>query len=430
MTTITQLAKNWQVVMTEKAEEWAKRTGFVVKPQKITGARFAQTLVWGWLHEPDMRLSGLADMFVNSQRQAISRQALHARFNGRAAHFMECLLGEALKSVLSVGQQSQQSPWFEQFETVQIADSTIIRFPEAVQALYPGTESSSVKILVVADLKYGSLEQVSLHPGRCHDQQALSEQYSLPANSLFMADLGFSKLSRFAKIHAAKSYWLSRYKGGTQLYTADGQELDLLQRLQHQQQLDITVYAGKKERLPSRLLALPVSDAIYQQRLAALADWERRHQRQASATRRALCRWVIYLTNLSEQQLSLAQVSIAYRLRWQIELLFKLWKSELGLDNWRTANPWRMLCEFYAKLLAVLFTHGVMLLTGGHDLVYSSVQICRTIQRHAWTLARFFYKPDRFLEELRHLRFCLGNKPIVSTSRSSPPTHQLMSANF
>ena len=49
------------------------------------------------------------------------------------------------------------------------------------------------------------------------------------------------------------------------------------------------------------------------------------------------------------------------RVRWQVELLFKLWKSHNRIDEWRTGKPWRVLCEVYAKLLAVIVQHWLTL---------------------------------------------------------------------
>ncbi len=50
------------------------------------------------------------------------------------------------------------------------------------------------------------------------------------------------------------------------------------------------------------------------------------------------------------------------RERWQIELLFKLWKPYGCLDEWRTSHPWRILCEVDAKLMGLLLQHWRFLL--------------------------------------------------------------------
>lgn len=69
--------------------------------------------------------------------------------------------------------------------------------------------------------------------------------------------------------------------------------------------------------------------------------------------------WSIFITNVSENKISAEQVLTIYRARWQIELLFKLYKSHIRLDKLK-GKPYRVLCELYAKLCAVLIFHGIV----------------------------------------------------------------------
>jgi hypothetical protein len=353
---------------------------------------------------------------------------LDSRFSARAAHFLECLVGVAFKKVLWRGQRRQAHAWFESFTVVRVYDSTIIRLPDVLATLWQGTSGSSLKIQVGIDLKYGGLEQVSLHPGRCHDQQTLADPLAVPAGGLVLLDLGFFKLARFAAISAQNGFWLTRYKGGTHLLDETGQVIDLVARLSEVDHLAMTVRAGLKEQVPCRLLACRVSDAVYAQRVEALRAWEHRHQTTASPTRYALCRWVIYLSNLPPHLLTLDHVGIVYSLRWQIELLFKRWKSLFHLDQWRTHNLWRILCEVYAKMLAILFEHSLMAVAGCHDLATSRVQAHHIIGKHAWSLAAAFSRPRSFKRALAHLLLCLRAGWKISTSASSLPTFQKMRA--
>lgn len=57
--------------------------------------------------------------------------------------------------------------------------------------------------------------------------------------------------------------------------------------------------------------------------------------------------------------MSAEQVLTIYRVRWQIELLFKLYKSHIKLDELK-GKPYRVLCELYAKLCAILIFHGMV----------------------------------------------------------------------
>ena len=53
------------------------------------------------------------------------------------------------------------------------------------------------------------------------------------------------------------------------------------------------------------------------------------------------------------------------RERWQMELLYKLWKQQAQVDEWHTRDRWRMVCELYAKLLGVTLQHWLMVMFVG-----------------------------------------------------------------
>jgi hypothetical protein len=67
-------------------------------------------------------------------------------------------------------------------------------------------------------------------------------------------------------------------------------------------------------------------------------------------------------------------VWVLYRVRWQIELLFKLWKSDGQIDESRSDQPYRILTEVYAKLLAMVIQHWLLLRCGGAGLGKKSLR--------------------------------------------------------
>ena len=75
------------------------------------------------------------------------------------------------------------------------------------------------------------------------------------------------------------------------------------------------------------------------------------------------------------------------RARWQIELLWKLWKQDGSLDAWRRKPPWRILCELYAKLLGLLIQHWLLLLGGFQEPHRSLVKAAKAVRSHAILLA-------------------------------------------
>ena len=78
-----------------------------------------------------------------------------------------------------------------------------------------------------------------------------------------------------------------------------------------------------------------------------------------------LADWTILITDVPAKRLRFEEALVLLRERWQMELLYKLWKSDGQIDEWRTSNPWRVLCELYAKLIGVLLQHWLIVLSPG-----------------------------------------------------------------
>lgn len=66
--------------------------------------------------------------------------------------------------------------------------------------------------------------------------------------------------------------------------------------------------------------------------------------------RLALCDLNIYLTNLEADQWRAEMVIQLYRIRWQIEILFKVWKSILKIGRVHPMKPHRFLCLMYTQM--------------------------------------------------------------------------------
>lgn len=70
-----------------------------------------------------------------------------------------------------------------------------------------------------------------------------------------------------------------------------------------------------------------------------------------------LMNYNIFITNTTSEQLSARQVQLYYRLRWQMELLFKIWKSVLELDKVGKMSIFRLECYRYSRLLVLLLVN-------------------------------------------------------------------------
>ena len=124
---------------------------------------------------------------------------------------------------------------------------------------------------------------------------------------------------------------------------------------------------SKGRRLTCRLVAIRTPPEVAQK--CGWSGWRNPEEEGAEAERgseRVLCQWTVLITNLLDtERFSMEQLWVLYRVRWQIELMFKRWKSGGGWGSRVGALADRVLCEFLAKLLAVLIKHWATLLRGG-----------------------------------------------------------------
>lgn len=63
----------------------------------------------------------------------------------------------------------------------------------------------------------------------------------------------------------------------------------------------------------------------------------------------------IYITNFPEN-VPAKEVSELYRYRWQVELVFKSWKSDMKVNFYGDMKKERWECHFYAELILLLLS--------------------------------------------------------------------------
>ena len=163
-----------------------------------------------------------------------------------------------------------------------------------------------------------------------------------------------------------KVFWLTRLKANCQLFDTDDTRLCLLKWLlaHNSCQLDCPILVGKHAKLPVRLLAQRVSEPVANKRMRQIKKQAKRKGKTPSFSRLALADWDIYITNISVQQLTLKEAFVLARVRWQIELRFKRFKSLGQIDESRSNKPIRIWCEVYAQLIAMVIPHWILLVGG------------------------------------------------------------------
>jgi len=431
MTTIQQVAQKMQTILSSRADAAAQETGFVQRESKMTGAKFTETLVLGWLSNPQATLEELAQTAVTLGVE-ISPQGLDQRFNQAAAACLKEVLGAAVTEM--VGTKPVAIPILQRFNGVYVLDGSTIRLPAALADEWagcgnrvPGNEAA-VKVQVCLDLSTGALRGPLLQDGRAHDRSSPLQTASLPAGALRLADLGYFSLDVLQEMGGQGVYWLSRLQAGTAVFDQKGERQDLARLLGAQpgDDVDIPIKLGVRHGLACRLLAKRVPQEVADRRRRSLRDEARGRGQMVSQKRLRLAGWTIYVTNVPVALMSLREALVLARARWQIELLFKLWKSQGLIDEWRSKKPWRILCEVYAKLLAMLVQHWLLLVSCWSYPNRSLQKAARTVQRHVLHLASAFGCQKSLCKVIATIQRCLAVGCRINKRKVAPHTYQLL----
>lgn len=234
-----------------------------------------------------------------------------------------------------------ESP-FAKFEHITIQDGTSFAIKPSLKDVWPGrfttTNPAAVELHVSYDLGTEMINFATLTPDTDAEAQHLPEAQEV-AGGLLLADRGYFKKEYLRDVDAAQGWFLVRGQKGMNpivrhAYREDGSEIkawrdrplkELKRKLKRYRSVDMDVeYSIKRKPFCCRLVV---------------------HTRPNDSTPRYL------VTNLERDQFSVSHISDAYRLRWQIELLFKEWKSHANLHAFDTSKPhivegfiWASLC--------------------------------------------------------------------------------------
>ena len=427
MTTVADVTQALQALFTTTADHLARRSGFVQRASKLTGAAFVQALVFGWLANPQASVEALAQAAA-AVGVAISAQGRDQRFTEAAATFLEEMLTAAVQTVIAADPVA--IPLLERFTAVVLLDSSTITLPAALALWWPGcsTGTAALKLHVRYDLCRGCLSGLVVQEGRISDRSTTMQTAPLPRGALRISDLGFFTLAVFAAMTAQGVYWLSRLAPGTAIYTPDGARWDVLALLAAQgtATVDLTVTLGVDQRLPGRLLAVRVPEEVVNQRRRRLRADAKRRGKTPSAAQLAWCAWTIVVTSVPPTLLSLREALVLLRARWQIELLFKLWKSHGHIDESRSAQPWRVLTEVFAKLLAMVVQHWLLLVSCWAFPDRSLLKAAHTIRQHALSLASSLAYPAFLDHTLAVVQRSIAAGCRLNRRKKHPNTYQLL----
>jgi Transposase DDE domain len=355
----------------EQLDELARECKVVIREREFTGRTLLLMIVVTLLHKPDATWS---DFHLTAARLGlqVTQTAIEKRFAAGQplVDFFRKAIERALQKTIAA--QPSSAELLQKFTAVLIGDATTINLPDELADLFKGCGGSenasraALKLQVLWDLKTGRLVELHIEPGCASDVKSPIAKAETAAGSLLVFDLGYFDVDRFATLDADGKKFISRLLHGTHVCTPEGAPLDLLTHLRKQTRslVDEEILLGQSARLRCRLLAIRVPEEVANRRRQKAREKAAKKGRVPTAEYLELLGWSLFVSNCSAEELTWKAVVVLYRARWQIELLFRLWKSYNQLAKHRAkATALEVLAVFYAKLLGILLQHWILVAT-------------------------------------------------------------------
>jgi len=307
-------------------------------------------------------------------------------FPRRAYRFSKELLAQAVSEQTEIALSKEKK---ELFNRVLVKDSTRFHIDESLKEYFPGyggdASEAGISIQFEYDLKQGGISDIELQSALDRDStDALKKKETIGEKDLIIRDLGYYHGEVIKHISDSKAFYISRLHHSCNVYKdKEGNEkidfgkLYHQMRVSHQATSDITVYLGKN-RIPSRLIIVLMPEEIYEKRIrerqkkvknqpkAKSRSKDKKKREEWDATQKgkkdyqlsdefkSRAHFNLFICNIESQDLSADEIIRFYRIRWQIELFFKVWKSIVQIHRIPKMKYNRFLTSIYMSLLWIV----------------------------------------------------------------------------
>jgi len=401
----------------------ARQSKFVQRKSKLDGEHFATMMVFAKGSLADTALWELCEEFRYNNTENIKKQSLHERFNEYAVTFLKLLLENVLTRQIDTDGIKELLP---RQKRIKIKDSTSFQLPEHLRDIYPGsggkTSKACVKIQFEYDLKSGKVTDLSIGGFTTTDlTNSHQSKDSIEADDVLIRDLGFIGLGFLKIIQEKHAFFLNRIKSNVSLWRKNTKGLfEPLGLAKVEKQMrkgktatrQFTVYLGKEKSVQCRLIIECLPPEVSAEKLRRAKRAAQREGRTLGKDTLSRIGLNLFVTNMSDEDLPMKNVWPLYRLRWQIELVFKVFKSVAQINKIKKVKRHRFECYLYGKLIWALLGWDVYWkLTSGtfalgktisiNKMMKSFRRLCwRTINHNNKTMEQKMGVLEKFVENV------------------------------
>ena len=359
------------VFTSEELEATARETGFYRRKSKVTPSVFFDLLMYDMSSGKSKSLNQLSIEARSEHDIGVTKQGIDKKFNEHTLGFLKSLIEKQLSVELD---HQIDAGWLSSFKRVTIKDGTRFNLPEEYKDYFPGSggsgSSAGACIQFEYDLKSGNVAVMDITASNRPDvKDALELLDNVKKGDLIIRDLGYYAFKSFINIIKKEAFFISRLGAKTNVFEmscGNYKKLDFKAVYNQMKRGKLSriykdVFIGSEEKIPVRLVIELMPDDIYEERMRKIHKLHKKKGYQTSEKYMFLSRFNLFITNVTKEVLPDKVISSLYRMRWQIELIFKIWKSVFGIHHTRKMRYQRWLCLLHFKLLMMIVNWNIIM---------------------------------------------------------------------
>jgi hypothetical protein len=348
----------------KELQKKAAASGFYKRKCDFTPTMFFDILLFCASQTETYSLSQVSSKVKSMYGFKITKQSIDARFTEGAVAFVKDILKELLERQLS---RVFYVEFLPQFNHVRIKDSTRFLVPDKLREHFRGgggvhgTSHACISIQYEYDARSGKVLDLNVTNGTRNDAVDASETKTrINQGDLVLRDLGYFNLKILTGFVEHGANFISRMNTSILVFEPDTKKNIGFKALYNQMcvqkltRIDKQVLVGKEELKKLRLIVEIVPEQVYELRIRKVNKYNKGHGWKTSEEYKARCRFNMFITNVPEEEFTFDEILLLYRLRWQVELMFKNWKSVCKINKLQPMKYERFACLLFAKLILIM----------------------------------------------------------------------------
>lgn len=326
-----------------KLNQVGKSMGYAHRERKITPGKLVIATIKAFSCSKVETIADVQRCFNSMFNCDVAYKPFHNQLSKpKFSAFMREVTNSVFEQILRQIYSFDGQDGLSEFESVYIQDGTSFSLKDTLRQIFPGrftkVSPAAVELHVTYDLCHENPVHITLTADKESERAELPKPNQL-THSLILADCGYPSFEYFKELQLHQGSYLMKMQKKINPFIIDRRKKDI-----------------------KRYTGLPLKQAKENLSKKKAYDFDVVFRDDKSNTKhRLIVKWnkqqkefVNLITNLPRERYTSERVMDVYRLRWQVELLFKEWKSYANLHAFDTSKESIAEGFIWAAIIAAL----------------------------------------------------------------------------